>query len=101
MPLDVGDMNDLFGLVGTEKAYRHFETPFLLNKTEMYRKFRNIQIRYRVLLIHGKILDFDCLVAYVNSLPSCCFCVIQHQGRDHEKNDDGSERCLDRLLCKL
>ena len=32
-------------LVGQERAYEHFGTPFLLNTTKLYQKIRNIQIR--------------------------------------------------------
>ena len=32
-------------LEGQEQAYEHFNTPFLLNATEVYRRIRNIQMR--------------------------------------------------------
>ncbi|HNU68892.1 MAG TPA: putative DNA binding domain-containing protein [Myxococcota bacterium] len=43
-------------LVGPEKAYSHFGTPFLLNTTELYRKIRNIQIR---MLPDGTLLPIE------------------------------------------
>lgn len=32
-------------LEGTERAYEHFSTPFLLSSTQLYQRIRNIQIR--------------------------------------------------------
>lgn len=32
-------------LEGSERAYEHFSTPFLLNTTRLYRKIRNVQLR--------------------------------------------------------
>ena len=43
-------------LVGAEKAYSHFGTPFLLNTTELYRRIRNIQIR---MLPDGTLLPIE------------------------------------------
>jgi len=43
-------------LEGTERAYEHFGTPFLLTSTQLYQKIRNIQLR---LLPSGELLPHE------------------------------------------
>lgn len=43
-------------LEGAERAYEHFDTPFLLSTTQLYQKIRNIQVR---ILPHGQLLPVE------------------------------------------